>query len=318
MQIAVISDTHLPRGSRRLPEACVERLRAADLILHAGDLMRLTALRELESYGPVVAVHGNVDDSEVRAALPAMASVDADGLDDWPRSRCRPGEGARRAAPPAIPGRRCGRVRPFAHTAARAGPRRISDFQPGKPNRATARIGGRASQFTMGIATVVRRAADVRAHRRRLTDWPDGPLGFLRRHCRIDPDRATRVAGGAGPPRRRPHPVRLRRGDAATARAIGRADGADRGVPDPLPRRSLARPPGAAEDVRPARPRAAARDPRAPGPARVAHARPPRRGPSPLRARADRACAGRPARARRLQDRAGSGQPPGRATRSAT
>ncbi len=80
MQIAVISDTHLPRGNRRLPEACVERLRAADLILHAGDVMRLPALRELESYGPLVAVHGNVDDSEVRAALPTVVSIEADGL----------------------------------------------------------------------------------------------------------------------------------------------------------------------------------------------------------------------------------------------
>ena len=79
MRIAVISDTHLPRGARRLPEACVERLRAADLILHAGDVMRLPVLRELETYGPLVAVHGNVDDADVRAALAAVASVDADG-----------------------------------------------------------------------------------------------------------------------------------------------------------------------------------------------------------------------------------------------
>ena len=77
MEIAVISDTHLPRGRRRLPEACVARLRAADLILHAGDLMRLPVLRELETYGPVVAVHGNADDADVRAALPADASIDA-------------------------------------------------------------------------------------------------------------------------------------------------------------------------------------------------------------------------------------------------
>ena len=77
MQIAVISDTHMPRGSRRLPEACVERLREADLIVHAGDVMRLSVLRELEAYGPVVAVYGNADDAEVRAALPAEASVDA-------------------------------------------------------------------------------------------------------------------------------------------------------------------------------------------------------------------------------------------------
>ena len=79
MEIAIIADTHLPRGRRRLPGQCVERLRAADLILHAGDLMRLPLLRELESFGRVVAVHGNVDDAEVRAALPATASVDAAG-----------------------------------------------------------------------------------------------------------------------------------------------------------------------------------------------------------------------------------------------
>jgi putative phosphoesterase len=79
VQIAVISDTHLPRGGRRLPEQCVERLRAADLILHAGDLIRLSALRELEAYGRVIAVHGNVDDADVRAALPASATVDAGG-----------------------------------------------------------------------------------------------------------------------------------------------------------------------------------------------------------------------------------------------
>ena len=29
-RLAIISDTHLPQGARRLPEACVARLRAAD------------------------------------------------------------------------------------------------------------------------------------------------------------------------------------------------------------------------------------------------------------------------------------------------
>ncbi len=79
MRIAVISDTHLPRGTRRLPGACVERLRAADLILHAGDLSTLAVLGELEAYGQVIAVHGNVDDAQVRAALPARTQVEAGG-----------------------------------------------------------------------------------------------------------------------------------------------------------------------------------------------------------------------------------------------
>jgi putative phosphoesterase len=81
VEIAIISDTHLPRGRRALPRSCVERLRGADLIVHAGDLMRLSVLEELRSYGEIVAVHGNVDDAEVTAALPARARVQADGAE---------------------------------------------------------------------------------------------------------------------------------------------------------------------------------------------------------------------------------------------
>ena len=74
--LAIISDTHLPRGSRALPAECVERLRAADLILHAGDLVAADVLADLRSIGPPVeAVQGNVDDVEVRAQLPAARLV---------------------------------------------------------------------------------------------------------------------------------------------------------------------------------------------------------------------------------------------------
>jgi hypothetical protein len=76
MRLAVISDTHLPRGMRRLPDACVERLRSADAILHAGDLSGLSVLRELEALGPPVhAVRGNVDDPDLRRILPATRVV---------------------------------------------------------------------------------------------------------------------------------------------------------------------------------------------------------------------------------------------------
>ena len=43
LTLALIADTHLPRGRRRLPEACVERLRAADLVVHAGDFSTVAA-----------------------------------------------------------------------------------------------------------------------------------------------------------------------------------------------------------------------------------------------------------------------------------
>jgi uncharacterized protein len=78
--IAVISDTHLPRGNRTLPAACVERLRGADLILHAGDLVTADVLADLRALGPpVAAVHGNVDDAEVRMLLPSARMVEAGG-----------------------------------------------------------------------------------------------------------------------------------------------------------------------------------------------------------------------------------------------
>ena len=80
MRLAVISDTHLPRGRRALPERCVERLRAADLILHAGDFTAASVLDELEALGPpVAAVHGNIDGADLRARLPERLVVDAGG-----------------------------------------------------------------------------------------------------------------------------------------------------------------------------------------------------------------------------------------------
>jgi putative phosphoesterase len=94
MLIAVIADTHLPRGSRRLPEACVERIAAADLLLHAGDFSTVGVLRELEAIGPpLVGVHGNVDSAELRRLLPAERVVEAAGAriaivhDAGPRAR---------------------------------------------------------------------------------------------------------------------------------------------------------------------------------------------------------------------------------------
>jgi uncharacterized protein len=80
MVIAVISDTHLPRGGRRLLDACLERIEAADLLLHAGDVVTVEVLRELETIGPpLMAVHGNVDSAELRRLLPAERVVEVEG-----------------------------------------------------------------------------------------------------------------------------------------------------------------------------------------------------------------------------------------------
>jgi putative phosphoesterase len=79
MLVAVVSDTHMPRGGRRLPDRFVELIASADLLLHAGDFMTTAVLRELEAIGPPLAgVHGNVDDAQLRRMLPAERIVEAD------------------------------------------------------------------------------------------------------------------------------------------------------------------------------------------------------------------------------------------------
>jgi putative phosphoesterase len=80
VRLAIISDTHLPRRARALPARCVEHLREADAILHAGDFIEVSVLLELEALGPPVhAVRGNVDSAELQARLPLMRVVDAGG-----------------------------------------------------------------------------------------------------------------------------------------------------------------------------------------------------------------------------------------------
>ena len=80
MRIAVISDTHLPRRGRALPLRLIEECRAADLILHAGDLVDLSVLEDLERLGPVHAVCGNCDGDALARALPARTVVPAGGV----------------------------------------------------------------------------------------------------------------------------------------------------------------------------------------------------------------------------------------------
>jgi putative phosphoesterase len=77
--VAVIADTHLPRGGRTLSAPCLDVLAAADLILHAGDITRMDVLDALRDLAPVEAVHGNVDEPTLQALLPADLVVEVRG-----------------------------------------------------------------------------------------------------------------------------------------------------------------------------------------------------------------------------------------------
>jgi hypothetical protein len=80
LRLALIADTHLPRGARRIPGRCLEALQAADLIVHAGDFSRSSVLADLRELGPVAAVHGNVDSAELRRELPESISLELENV----------------------------------------------------------------------------------------------------------------------------------------------------------------------------------------------------------------------------------------------
>ena len=48
--------------------------------MHTGDFTAASVLADLERFGPVVAVQGNMDDGELRALLPVRTTADLEGL----------------------------------------------------------------------------------------------------------------------------------------------------------------------------------------------------------------------------------------------
>ncbi len=79
-RVIVLADTHIRRGGkRRLPDVVYGALDAADLVLHAGDLVSGEVLEDLERFAPVRAVLGN-NDVELDGTLPLQQSFDVDGV----------------------------------------------------------------------------------------------------------------------------------------------------------------------------------------------------------------------------------------------
>lgn len=52
--IALLADTHMPKGVRRLPQRCAELVAGAEALVHAGDFIAAAVLEELEALCPVI------------------------------------------------------------------------------------------------------------------------------------------------------------------------------------------------------------------------------------------------------------------------
>lgn len=73
--IGVISDTHVPVRAKSIPNEVFKVFENANFIIHAGDLVRLFVVDELEQLAPVLVVYGNMDGPEIRGKMQKIASL---------------------------------------------------------------------------------------------------------------------------------------------------------------------------------------------------------------------------------------------------
>jgi len=78
--IGLISDTHIPVRAKAIPRKVFEIFDKVDYILHAGDLVQLHVIDELEQLAPVLAVSGNMDGPSIRGKLSKLNSLK---IFDW-------------------------------------------------------------------------------------------------------------------------------------------------------------------------------------------------------------------------------------------
>ncbi|WP_327050647.1 metallophosphoesterase family protein [Halomicrococcus gelatinilyticus] len=79
MEIAILSDTHVPEQAERLPDQFREHVDDADHVVHAGDFGSAAALEDVRKLADdLTAVYGNADPADVD--LPSVASVEAGGV----------------------------------------------------------------------------------------------------------------------------------------------------------------------------------------------------------------------------------------------
>ncbi|MFH1665208.1 MAG: metallophosphoesterase family protein [Candidatus Omnitrophota bacterium] len=79
MKIGVVSDTHIPVAAASLPKKMLDHFKGCDLIIHAGDMVEMSVIKELGKCAETKAVRGNMDDNEVRKNFPEKLIIDAGG-----------------------------------------------------------------------------------------------------------------------------------------------------------------------------------------------------------------------------------------------
>lgn len=80
-RLLILSDTHISRRARRLPDVLWRAVDCADMVIHAGDWVDLPLLDQLsDRAAELIGVAGNNDPQALHARLPLVARRTIDGL----------------------------------------------------------------------------------------------------------------------------------------------------------------------------------------------------------------------------------------------
>ncbi len=77
--IFVLSDTHIPERTKRLPRKLLDQIRPKDVIFHAGDFVGWNVYQQLADVARLYAVRGNMDDAKIKELLPERMVVEVAG-----------------------------------------------------------------------------------------------------------------------------------------------------------------------------------------------------------------------------------------------
>jgi putative phosphoesterase len=81
IRLLILSDTHIPKRARFLPDQVWQAVDAADVVIHAGDWVDLATLDAIEARAErLVGVYGNNDGQDLRARLPEVARTEIGGV----------------------------------------------------------------------------------------------------------------------------------------------------------------------------------------------------------------------------------------------
>jgi putative phosphoesterase len=80
MKLIVISDTHIPERTKKLPEQLISEIKNSDGVIHAGDFTSYRFYEELQALNNnFYAVKGNMDDFNITKNLPQKLKINIEG-----------------------------------------------------------------------------------------------------------------------------------------------------------------------------------------------------------------------------------------------